>query len=110
MASDHRGQPVHAGKRSTDPYVDYLVTRKPTVPSIISRQGIKETANRYGLELAAGALGYAAGAGAGFGEATGNVAQNMVQSENVGHGIMGTVAGAAIGYGIMKAGKKRQGD
>lgn len=112
-ASDHRGRSVHAGKRTTqvsrDPEVNYLATRKPTVPSIISRQGVKETANRYGLELASGALGYAAGAGAGFGKATGDVARNMVQSENVGHGIMGTIAGAAIGYGIMRADRKRQG-
>lgn len=109
MAQDHRGQPVHAGKRTNDPYFDYLVNRKPTIPSIISRQGIKETANRYGLELAAGALGYAAGAGAGFGKATGDIAKNLVQSENVGHGIMGTIAGAAAAYGINRMGKK-QGD
>lgn len=109
MARDHRGQPVHAGKRSNDPYVEYLATRKPTVPSIISRQGVKETANRYGLELATGALGYAAGAGSGFGKATGDVAKNLVQPENVGHGVMGTIAGAAIGYGIMKADRKRRG-
>lgn len=112
-ASDHRGRAVDAGKRnrpvSNDPYVNYLVNRPATVPPIISRQGVKETLSRRGLEFATGALGYAAGAGAGLGSATGDVAKNMIQSENVGHGVMGAIAGAAIGYGASRMGKKHGG-
>lgn len=107
MAQDHRGRAVHAGKRSMDPYVQHLVTRKPTVPSIISRQGVKETLDRNVLALSAGAAGYALGTGLGTGD---NPSFGVLaDADKVPGGIKGAIAGAAIGYGVSKLGK-RMGD
>jgi hypothetical protein len=104
MAADHRGRSVHAGKRtrqvSKDPQVNYLATRKPTVPSIISRQGIKETVGRYDLEASAGALG--AMFGAGVGGRSGGGFENLVSPQHIPGALMGAAAGAMLAYGIKK--------
>jgi hypothetical protein len=90
-----------------DPYVQHLVTRKPTVPSIISRQGVKETLDRNVLALSAGAAGYALGTGLGTGD---NPSFGVLaDADKVPGGIKGAIAGAAIGYGVSKLGK-RMGD
>jgi hypothetical protein len=107
-ASDHRGRAVHAGKRTTqvsrDPYVQHLATRKPTIPSIISRQGVKDTASRNAIGLGGAAAGYLLGTGAG-----GDSAEGFGVLADVPAGLKGAITGAAIGYGLTKLGK-RMGD
>jgi hypothetical protein len=108
MAADHRGRSVNAGKRTTqvsrDPYVQHLATRKPTIPSIISRQGVKDTASRNAIGLGGAAAGYLLGTGAG-----GDSAEGFGVLADVPAGLKGAITGAAIGYGLTKLGK-RMGD
>ena len=103
MANDHRGRPLHAGKRTRDPQVEAMLNRKPTVPSVISRQGIAETARRARYAASGAVIGGISGTFMTADSMYSGTVGEWLSPERLSTGVTGGAIGAAIGaVGVHK--------
>lgn len=105
-STDHRGRPIHAGTRSNDPFVQSTMSRRPTVPSIISRQGVADTARRAKYSAAGAAMGSVMGTLITADSMRSGTVSEWASPGRLATGAVGGAIGAAIGavglHKIMK--------
>ena len=101
MATNHRGEPIGAGKRDRDAYVQYLLDREPTIPPTVTWRGIRETAGNLAHRARYGAVGAAAGGTAGLlmgaSAMMGGSVQEWADPNRLSHGLPAALGGAVLG-------------